>query len=277
MGTYNILQITKFTIREALAKKIILVFAGLATLSLIILALLLFSTDAIDLVNSFNMKTRVEGQLVDVKVQLATAIKAVFTIPLYGIGLFLSIFAVSGFIPSLLEKGNIDLFLSKPISRTDLIMGKFIGGSVVVFINILYMVLGVWVILGITLNVWTLDFFLVVPIITFTFMVLYTLIILVGIITRSSILAMMLSYLFFFVLSPILEGRSGYSQFLSDTWNFVIEAFYYIIPQTTEMGKIAFECAVGQTPESLLPIVYGSIILILTLSASIIIFNKKDY
>ncbi|GJQ62350.1 MAG: hypothetical protein SCALA702_14030 [Melioribacteraceae bacterium] len=277
MGMYNIYHVTKFTIKEAFARRIILVFAGVSTFSLVILALLLFSTDAMDLVGAFDMKTRVDGQLVDVKTELATGIKALFTIPLYGIGLFLSIFAVSGFIPSLLEKGNIDLFLSKPIARAELILGKFFGGTAVVFLNIFYIVVGIWVLLGLGLNVWSADFLLVSFTITFTFMVLYTLIILVGILTRSSILAMMLSYLFFFVLSPILESRGSFSQFLGETWNMVIEILYYIIPQTTELGRISLELATGTTPESLLPLLYNSIILILTISSSIIIFNKKDF
>lgn len=277
MGMYNILHLTKFTIREAFAKRIILVFAGLSTLSLVILALLLFSTDVMDLVGAFNMKTRVDGQLVDVKTELATGIKALFTVPLYGIGLFLSIFAVSGFIPSLLEKGNIDLFLSKPVTRAELIFGKYFGGTAVVFLNIFYIVFGIWVLIGLGLNVWSPDFLVVSLTITFTFMVLYTLIILVGIITKSSILAMMLSYLFFFVLSPILESRGSFSQFLSDSWNIVIEILYYIVPQTTELGKLSMELATGSTPETLLPLLYNSIILILTISSSIIIFNKKDF
>lgn len=277
MNLRNILLISNFTLKEALSKKVILIFAGLATLFLFIIALLLLTTDAASLAGSFNMQTRIDGELVNVKEKLAQVLQSVLTAPLFGIGLFLSIFAVSGFIPALIEKGNIDLFLSKPVSRTDLILGKFTGGTIMIFLNITYLVVGLWVMLGLILGIWNFGFLYVIPVITFTFMVLYGVIILTGILTGSSILAMMLSAIIFVILSPILSARAEYAVIIGDTWSTVTDIFYYLIPQTNEMGNIALKLASGMEVASYQPLLVNTGLLFLTMSLAIIIFNKKDY
>ena len=68
---------------------------------------------------------------------------------LYTWGMFLAVFASAGLIPSVLEPGRIELLLSKPVSRTHILLGRFAGNVLVVSRNITFLVLGVWTILGV--------------------------------------------------------------------------------------------------------------------------------
>ena len=67
---------------------------------------------------------------------------------LYVWGMVIAVFASAGLIPSVLEPGRIELLLSKPVSRTHILMGRYLGNVLVISCNVFYLVLGVWVIFG---------------------------------------------------------------------------------------------------------------------------------
>ncbi len=192
----NILTITYYTIREALSRKIFIAFFGISSLVLLVI-MAVFAATSLETLSNIQMDGKgTEGVLLQ---HLAVFFKTIIVMPLFGGGLFLSIFSSSSFVPNMLEKGNIDLILSKPISRGQIIQGKFWGGVCVVLFNIAYLVIGLWLLIGLKFGVWDTELFITIASITFTFAVLYSLMILVGIATRSSVLAMMLSYLIFFI------------------------------------------------------------------------------
>lgn len=272
---FNIIEITKQTIREAFARKIFIMFAGVSSLVLILFAITFATVGLEDLTGSIQMDA---GRSMGMVEEVVGGIKIFIIIPLFGGGLFLSIFSASSFIPNMLEKGNIDVLLSKPISRAQIIFGKFIGGSLVVLVNIAYLVIGIWFLIGLKFGIWDTSFLLTIVTITYAFAVLYSLIILIGILSQSSILAMMLSYVIFFILSPILNIRDQIMM-LSDSQvlRVVLEGLYYIVPKTSELGSITGDIAVGGSLYDFQPIFTSGVFLILSLALSIIIFSKKDY
>jgi ABC-type transport system involved in multi-copper enzyme maturation permease subunit len=266
--------ITKFTLQEAFARKNFVTFFAVSSFAILIILAVFASTD----LSNYTFVANMAGPKFDLRQEVAKFFRVLVILPLFGGGLFLSIFSVSSFIPNMLEKGNIDVFLSKPISRTELLLGKFFGGILVVFLNVLYLVLAIWVLTGTKFGSWDLSFLLSAFSITFAFMVLYAMIILIGVLTQSSVLAMMLSYIIFFILSPLLEARKSWGQIIhSDFVKSVIDMLYYIIPKTSEMGTITKELAVGNQIQNFQPIFSSFLFMILTLVLSIFIFNKKDY
>lgn len=209
-----------------------------------------------------------------------TMIEMVIITPLASLCLLLAIFSSSSFVPVMLEKGNIDLLLSKPVSRDQLLWGKYIGGILVVLLNIAFLVIGVWLIISIKFSFWDFYFLNIIFTITFTFAVLYALIVLLGVITKGSTLGMMLAYFVFIILSPLLyAAKDKYlvyieSKFLKD----LIETFYYIIPKTSElMGKVTVNLASAKGIEDYQPILTSFAFLILTMGIAISIFRKKDF
>ncbi len=272
----NILTITNYTFREALSRKIFLTFFGVSSLVLLVFAILFLSVSIEDMMPV--VQTNGRNPFDDVIPKLTEFFKTFIVVPLYGGGLFLSIFSVSSFIPNMLEKGSIDLLLSKPVSRNQIILGKFFGGSVMVLVNVAYLVIGIWFLIGLKFGDWGIGMFYAIITITFTFMVLYSLIILVGILTRSSILAMMITYLLFFIFSPILAARDNiYILFDNKFVEFIIDAIYYTLPKTQELGSITADLARGSGIEEMQPVLTSFLFMILTLGLAIITFNKKDY
>lgn len=271
----NILTISKFTVREALSRKIIVTFFAISTFVIIVFGLLFALISFESLSEMVNARDR---DPISIAEEIVKGLKLFVVTPLFGGGLFLSIFSASSFIPNMLEKGAVDLIISKPISRQQIILGKYLGGLLIVFINIAYLIVSIWLLIGFKFNIWELSFLYSIFTITFTFGSLYSLIILIGILTQSSMLAMMLSYLIFFVLSPILSVRDTISAFVnSSIMETIMDVLYYIIPKTSELGSLTTEIAMGYGILEYQPILTTFAFLVLVLYISIIIFSKKDY
>jgi len=271
----NIFIISWFTLREAMARKVFIFFAGISILVLLGSILVFSLVDAQSFISTMN-----QGQAEIVVGEIISGLELLIISPLAGLCLLLAIFSSASFVPVMLEKGTIDLLLSKPISRLQLLIGKYLGGLLVVFINILFLIVGVWLIISLKFSYWDFSFLLVSLTVTFTFAVLYSIIVLFGVITRSSILGMMVAYLIFLILSPLLQlYKEELHTFVENgIAKAILDGLYYIIPQTAElMGKLTVDLAAGQGIDNFSPVITSFFLLILVLSFSIYLFRKKDF
>ncbi|HSP87273.1 MAG TPA: ABC transporter permease subunit [Ignavibacteriaceae bacterium] len=271
----NIWITTWYTVREALARKVFLFFLGLSALAIIITAVMvnvLSDSSLISGVAAQNNKLILE--------EIASSIQLIIIAPLASLCILLSIFSSASFVPHMLEKGNIDLLLSKPISRTQLLLGKYFGGLLVVLINVGFLIIGVWFVIALRFSTFNFTFLNVILSITFTFGVLYSLIVLFGIVTQGSILGMMSAYFIFLILSPLLyAGKNQFSELIkNDFLKSVIDFFYYTIPKTSElMGEITVNIALGKGINDWQPVLTSFAFLIAALSYAVFIFRKKDF
>ncbi len=64
------------------------------------------------------------------------------------ISLLVAVIFTAFFIPNMMRKGAVDLLLSKPIHRVSLLIFKYLGGLMFVFLNTAYAVGGVWLVMG---------------------------------------------------------------------------------------------------------------------------------
>jgi len=264
----NIRIMTISTLREAMSKKVFIVFIAISLVVLII-QILVFSL--------FKTNTLAPGMSL---AEGISRLEIMMISSLAGLCLLLSIFSCSSFIPSMLEKGNIDLLLSKPVSRTELLLGKYFGGLLVVFINILFLILGVWLIVGLKFGFWNIAFLYSSLIITFTFAVLYSLIVLLGIMTQGSMSGMMAAYFIYIVLSPLLHFAKfkGANFIENETLKTIIDWFYYIIPKTQElMNDTLVSLTTKNYIENYQPLATSFAFLLVMLIFSVLIFRKKDF
>jgi ABC-type transport system involved in multi-copper enzyme maturation permease subunit len=109
--------------------------------------------------------------------------------PLCWVALLVSVIVTSFFIPNMLQKGRVDLLLVKPISRVGLLVYKYLGGLLFIFLNSLFAIGGVWVVLGLRSGVWQPAVLLTVFVITFFFAILYSVSTLAAVLTRSGVVA----------------------------------------------------------------------------------------
>src|SRR5271170_7457519 len=140
------------TFREAFARKIFWGLFGLSTAMILFFLFLL----RIDLVEGGIAATSAFGRTfnhTDVDKLVRGVYGGVATF-LYSWGMFLAVFASAGLIPAVLEPGRIELLLSKPVSRTHILLGRYLGNILVVGSNVAYLVLAIWIILGIKTGIW---------------------------------------------------------------------------------------------------------------------------
>ncbi|MDO8548737.1 MAG: ABC transporter permease subunit [Ignavibacteria bacterium] len=270
----NIWITTWYTLREALARKVFLFFLGLSALAIIITAVV------VNVLSDSALMSGVTIQDSFILEEIATSIQLIIITPLASLCILLAIFSSASFVPNMLEKGNIDLLLSKPISRSQLLFGKFLGGLLVVLINVGFLIIGVWLVIAVRFSSYNFTFLSIILSVTFTFAVLYSLIVLFGVVTQSSILGMMIAYFIFLILSPLLyAGKVQFGTFItSDFLKSVIDFFYYIIPKTSElMGGITMNLALGKGIIDWQPILTSLAFMFAVVGYAIFIFNKKDF
>jgi ABC-2 type transport system permease protein len=261
------------TLREAIAKKIFLGFFIIA--SLIILGFLFFvNLEAVEGMVDM-MGASGEEQLRNTVIQSQVQIMIIS----YLLVLTLCLITVSSFVPSMLEKGNIDLLLSKPVSRSKLILGKFAGGVSLIFVSLVYLIGFVWLILSAKSGFWHLPFLYSILFLTFSFAVLYSLIILINLLTQSSILAILVGLFLVFIVTPILSVREEIIFSLIDNAmvKFVVNFFYYILPKPGDLNDIAVRLVLQEPILSYQPMISSLLFMLACLSISIFYFRKKDY
>ena len=112
------------------------------------------------------------------------------------IGLAIAIVVTASIIPETFEPGSLNLLLSKPVSRWGLFVAKFIGGCVFISICATYLFAGVWLWLGLALGVWESAILLSILLYIVVFGIYFSVSAFVGLVYRSTILAIMVTLLF---------------------------------------------------------------------------------
>jgi ABC-type transport system involved in multi-copper enzyme maturation permease subunit len=135
-----------------------------------------------------------------VEVWLSEAAGLVFFLTMLGF-----IGASAGYFPGLMQAGAIDLVLAKPISRLELVMGKYLGGlglcAVALFASELVMLVG----LGLGTGVWSWGILRALPVTLFSAGLLYSVVMAIGVVTRSTALAMLGGYVYYLVVDTLIR------------------------------------------------------------------------
>jgi ABC-type transport system involved in multi-copper enzyme maturation permease subunit len=116
------------------------------------------------------------------------------------ITILISIVITAFFIPNMLRKGTVDLLIVKPISRSVLLLYKYIGGLIFIALNTAVAVAGVWLAFGLRSGIWSTGFLASIPVITFFFAILYSASTLFAVLSRSPIVAILLTCAVWFLL-----------------------------------------------------------------------------
>jgi ABC-type transport system involved in multi-copper enzyme maturation permease subunit len=210
--------------------------------------------------------------------EILGGIQTVIARALYGPAILLSLFATASIVPNAMEKGSIDLLLSKPLSRLEILTGKLLGGILIVLINIAYYIVGMWLIIAITTGFWNAGLLWCIFPITFAFVVLFSLSILIGVTARSSALAIILTYFLFILIVPVLTAREMLLfRFIQDTTvQSVITGLYYLLPKTDDLANA---CATLITAHRLdwMPVWTSALFACAMFAAAAFAFRKKDF
>jgi ABC-type transport system involved in multi-copper enzyme maturation permease subunit len=263
------------TFREAMARKIIWGFFGCST-ALILFFLLLVKIDVVQGAIATMSLFGKTGQAQDMTKMVLT-VHAVISNLLYGFGMLLAILASAGLIPTIFEPGRIELLLSKPVSRSHILLGRYLGNLLVIAANVFYPVIAVWVIFGIKTGVWTPGFLYSSLLTVFMFAIYLTIIVLVGVQWESAVVATMVTFAVV-VISIILNFQSTLERLLTSEWSRdVVRGLYYILPKGVDVGKMMTNIIKGLPIDSWMPFWSTALFGAACLGAGLYIFEKKNY
>jgi len=203
--------------------------------------------------------------------------------------MFLGVFAVAGLIPSMLEKGTVELYLSKPLSRPSLLLSRSLGATAGVALNILYFGIAIWLVFGIRVGVWHWKFLVACLLAAVAFTFYFSVVVFTGLVTRSQGFSIMLAFLFWF-LSGALAGREFGLYRLWDNviYHRVLDGLFYTTPQVSGMlenatrviGNNPFDRMLGPhavADFTIMPFVYSLLSATLIFALAARYFSKQDY
>lgn len=129
----------------------------------------------------------------------------------WGIGVWLSwiasilaLVSTAGMFPEFIAGGSIELSLAKPIGRLRLFFLKYLAGLLFVTLQVTVFTLAAFLVIGLRGKLWEPRLFLAIPIVVCLFSYLYSICVLFGLLTRSTIASLLLTLLawfFFFLLN----------------------------------------------------------------------------
>ena len=111
----------------------------------------------------------------------------------YWVGILLCLFATGGLVAGLVEPGQADLLLSKPLSRSAVLAGRLAGVGVVTLALLTYLLGAVWLVMAVKTGFWNPRFLLAIPAVWAMFAVLYGVVTLVSVWSGSGPLALVVT------------------------------------------------------------------------------------
>ena len=118
--------------------------------------------------------------------QFINAVQSGMAMMIATIGLFLALMATSTLFPLMTQKGSIELLLCRPAPRWRLMVARFLGGTAIMALNAGYLIVGVWLVLGLKSGIWNTGFPKSTLLIVTAFVFLYSAVMTLSVMTENS-------------------------------------------------------------------------------------------
>jgi ABC-type transport system involved in multi-copper enzyme maturation permease subunit len=251
--------------REAAARWTLVAYFFLSTVFILIFA----SAINLDIVDGALAGAKLFGKDLHAHTDAPSLEKAVnvfeggFSFILYYFCTFLAIFATAHLVPRMQEKGTVDLYLSRPVSRTGLILSRYLAGLLLAGSNVVYLLGSVSLIVLWKTHVFHPRFVFAGGIILLIIATLLAFAFLIGVVTSSTAVSIMTTYAFFF-FSIMMMAHERFEALMAHDWQAsIINAVYWIFPKTGQLGflvasYVSVELVPARITETLSPSLYYS-------------------
>ena len=272
--------------REAAARWTLVAYFALSSLFILLFAVAV-NLDVVDgaLAGAkiFGQDVHMGRQSVDLD-RLVLGFESGFAGFLYVVGTFLAIFATAHLVPRLMEKGTVDLFLSRPVGRVPLLLSRYLGGVLLSASNLVYLLGSMWLLVVWKTHLVHPRFFLAAGIILFGIAALLAFAFLVGTLTSSTAVSIMATVAVFF-LSIILKNLHGHTAIFSSEWAAgLVHVLYWIFPKIVELGGAVVSLVNGadgpvraREGATLLPFLSTGLFGLVSLTLACLSFRRKDF
>jgi ABC-type transport system involved in multi-copper enzyme maturation permease subunit len=195
----------------------------------------------------------------------------------FGFMLFLMVFGSAALVPSFLNKGRVELTLSKPISRYRLLSMKFLSVFIIMCGILIVSCTILWGVLSFRLGVTSGYFFYGLLYACLEFLAIYAIVFFLGAVAQSTVVAIM-GYFIIRVGSDLLANREVVYQFLGDSiWKTILDTAYHILPKIGEMSDNFGSLMKGSGFVHTYPIYSTLGISLVIFLISLLIFRHRDY
>lgn len=190
---------------------------------------------------------------------------------------FLAVMGTAGLIPSMLSRGRAEFYMSKPISRTGLLLNKLVGmwavyGGLTVVAGLVC--LGVMVLsydlfkIGV---LWMLVDSLVALAVWFSITGL------IGVISGSYAFAVTAAFLVW-IAQSLLPLREGLAQIVnSKVLTTTLDILYYVLPKPSQVSDLFAQLARSKEVADWMPLWSTLLFALVMYAASLWFFRRKDY
>jgi len=156
------------------------------------------------------------------------------------LGILITLIWTAGFLPTFLEPAAAAVLLTKPVPPWLLVLGKYIGMVLFVGVQAALFVGGTWLTLGLKTGVWTQAYLLAVPLLMLEFAFFYSVSMLLAVTTRSTIVCIVGSVLFWFLCTAVNTARiDAVIDPSSPTLKrHATEAAYWVLPKPVDFNLV---------------------------------------
>ncbi len=193
--------------------------------------------------------------------------------------LLLGLFATGSLVTSLMERGQVDLLLSKPVSRTTLLGGRLLGVLAVVSALVVYVLGAVWLVMSIKSGIWNGGFLLGVGTVLAFFAVLYGIVTFVSVWTESNALALIVAL--GVIVASLVLMTAGVSpeatNQIRQPWREVYVALYHVFPKFPGGTAMTWRLTGGEPVGSWWPLASSVLFGAACYAGAFALFRRKDF
>jgi len=245
--------------RESLDRKIFWVLIVISVLVAASMFCIGFAPTHVDLMfgmwefetDMYNPETEIgRGNIASIAVVIADLV-------LGWIGLMLMIVATANFFTAFIERGAIDVVLSKPISRAKLFLGKYVASMVFVLLQATVFGVLTFLVMGIRWGTWLPKYLLIIPLLVILFSYLYCISVWAAVTTRSVIAAIFIAmgawFMFFCVQSADDSMELWPTLREQRTLHYTVRTLRWVFPKTQDIAYLTERWTKAGSAEDLVP------------------------
>jgi ABC-type transport system involved in multi-copper enzyme maturation permease subunit len=195
----------------------------------------------------------------------------------FGFFMLLMVFGTAGLVPSFLSKGRVELALSKPINRFNLLIMKFFAVFVIQVIVLAIVSILIWLTIVIRIGTFPSGFFYGLIYAALQFLIIYSIVFFLGLWSNSAGISIM-GYFMIYFAGQLLSAREAIYSFLnSQVWENILDTTYHILAKISQISDNYVAIMSQQGRIDYYPVwsslLFGAILLLL----GMLIFKRRDY
>lgn len=247
------------SLRESLDRKIFWVLAGISVLVAGAMFCIEFEPTMVRIMFGFwEFETVMFDPMTDVgRGNIASIAVSCMDTVVGWVGVMLAIIATAGFFPAFMKRGASDVLLSKPMTRSKVFLGKYVGSMVFVLLQATFFGVSTFLVMGVRWKTWLPGYLLMIPLLVLLFSYLYCVSVWVAVSMRSTAAAILLSlgaWVAFMGVQSIDDVFELYPKWQEQRALFyTVRTLRWVVPKTQDITYLAERWSEAGSGANLMP------------------------